>query len=137
MLRLVTPSKLELDITDADYERVKKALTYTDKTAQQALQRFKHARWFIGKFGEEAFLEEQERLKSEVHKCLLIDSTYTYSGLSGLMSKVLNEPIVNEVIYPKPEFIDWDNEPINKMYYYQEAALAKLLEAKHAGVEIG
>lgn len=136
MLRLTTPTKLELDITDSKYEKLRKVLTYTDKAAQQTYQRFKHARWYIGKFGEEAYLEELERLKSETVKCLL-DGNYTYSGLADLVSKTLQQPIVSDVVYPEPELMAWENKPVHKMYYYQEAALAKLLEAKHAGVEIG
>lgn len=143
MLTLKTPSILTLDIPDSKYDLVKKALTYTDKQAEQAWRRFKHQRWFMDKHGEEAFNDELERLKGEVTKCLLTPSStfaveeYTYSGLADMLAKLLNTTVKNQVVYPEPELTAWHNEPIHEMHYYQKAALAKLLAARHAGVEIG
>ena len=137
MITQISPTLIELDLTDSQAQVVQKALTYTDKQAEQAYRRFKHARWFLGKYGEEAFNEELARLKGEVTKCLLMDWDYTYSGLGTIVSKVLNQPITSNVVYPDPQIVAWDNVPQYQMHYYQKDALDKLLAAKHAGVEIG
>lgn len=137
-----SPTLIDLDITDSQFKLLKFELTYTDKQAEQMYRRFRHARWYAGKYGDEAFQDELQRLKDLVTKCLLMDNNLTgdcsvYSGLGQLVSKLLNQPLINKVEYPEPGMLAWDNKPAFEMHYYQKDALAKLLEAKHAGVEIG
>lgn len=136
------PSYVVLDLDVAQVKLLTRELTYTDKQAEQAYRRFKHARWYAGKYGDEAYQEELDRLKGLVTKCLLNEDfaggDYSVlSGLKDLVSKLLNKPIVNNIVYPEPGLLAWDSKPEFEMHYYQKDALAKLLEAKHAGVEIG
>lgn len=141
MIHRTTPSVTSFDLTPQQLKLVKQALTYTDKAAEQAYRRFRHASWFMGKHGEDAFYEELERLKNQVTKCLLKGQTsgeyQTWSGLEGVVAKILGEKVVNDVEYPEPDLVAWDNPPTFSLHYYQKAALEKLLDAKHGGVEIG
>jgi superfamily II DNA or RNA helicase len=142
MINQSTPSYITFEAEGVQLRLLKQALTFTDKQAEQAHRRFRYARWYIGKYGEEAFEEELERLKGLVSKCLLHGSNfdekfYTYSGLAGLVSSILNQKVVNTVKYPEPDLVAWHNKPTFELHYYQKAALEKLLEARHAGVEIG
>lgn len=141
MIVQANPTLLTLDLTPEQFKKLEKELTYTDKAAQEAWRRFKHAKWYLGKYGEEAYWTELARLKSEVNKCLLIQNDFgevgTYSGLAPMVENIIGEKVNKTFDYPEPKLIAWDNLPSYEMHYYQKNALEKLLEARHAGVEIG
>ena len=140
MITQTSPTRLDLVLTDSEIKIVKAFLTYTDKTAEQLLQRFKKNRWMLSKMGEHAYYEEVDRLKSNIKKCLLFadkKGLWTYSGLAKQLEKLLNIKVTNKVEYPEVGMLPWANKPKHEMYYYQKEALEKLLVAKHAGVEIG
>lgn len=141
MLIQNNPIEIKFDLNPQQLIKLKQELTYTDKAANEAYRRFKHAKWYMGAYGEEAYWDELARLKTLVNKCLLSeesDGTFsTYSGLAPIVEKVLGEKVKNNVSYPEPQLIAWHNLPQYEMFYYQKEALEKLLQAKHAGVEIG
>jgi superfamily II DNA or RNA helicase len=136
MIKQVSPTKIHLDLTENQIELVKKELTYINKSNEQKVKRFKKNRWFASKYGQEAFNEAIDQLEEETEICLLNDDLTVYSGLGQRLSKLLNQPIVNEVVYPDSQLLPWHNKPLYELYYYQKDSLAKLLEKKHAGVSI-
>lgn len=136
----VSPTKLKLDLTtEEQITKVKSVLTFTDKAAKQALERFKKNKWFIRAKGEEAFYNEIEKLKAQVKQCLLLeepDGLYCYSGLEDLITKTLQESCCSEVEYPEEKLLPWENSPKFELHYFQKESVELLLQAKHAGVEI-
>ena len=139
MITKISPTKLRLELTDSEIKLAKSFLTYTDKAAEQLLQRFKKNRWALQKLGEQAYYEEIDRLKSQVKKSLLFadkEGLWTYSGLAEQLSKLLSAKVINEVEYPEPGLLPWVNKPKYEMYYYQKESLEKLLKENHGGVQI-
>jgi superfamily II DNA or RNA helicase len=136
MITQLTPTKIQLDLTDPQITLVKQALTYTNKTAEGAYQRFKKNRWYAGSHGEEAFYEELDRLKGEIKQCLLFDDLTVYSGLGHTLAKLLGTTIDSKVVYPEPKALPWVKVPEYELYYYQKESVKRLLEVKHGGVEL-
>ena len=133
------PTFIELnDLSDNEVEALNKLLTYTDKTAQYAAERFKKAYWFESKFGREAFVEELARLKSLVKVSLLKSrangSFYTYSGLlpliksSGLVSPADTGPLFKA--YPKASLLALE-QSLPQLRPYQQVMVERLLKANH------
>ncbi len=138
-LKQKTPTIIDLELdNDTQIQLVKQELTYTDKAAEQLYQRFKKNKWFIGKNGEEAFFEELASLKADIQKCLLIEGKNNLQTYSGLVSRLENKfgiKVENQVKYPDPEALPWNNVPDKKLRYYQEDIVEALLAKNHAGVE--
>jgi len=139
-MRIKEPTKLIIGpvSSSAVLDQLKAGLTYTDKKVEQELIRFKRngARWY----GEEEYKLKLAEIKSRIPKCLLFEGEegyWTYSGLSQYVQSKTKYTLVNEVVYPEPKLLPWDQKPSYEMYPYQKEAMEKLLEAKHAGVEMG
>lgn len=143
-MRLVIPNDNPSIVRLYDFEdkldSVKSSLTYTDKAAVFAYNKFKKATWALNKLGPEKYGQQLSELKLAQKKCILFKddtSTYTYSGLAGYLSKKLRIPVDNQVDYPSPKALPWAKAPSFEPYEYQLASKEKLLEAKHAGVQLG
>jgi superfamily II DNA or RNA helicase len=143
MIYIDTPTKVRIpkaDVSDIQLQQLKAALTYTNKTAVFELSRLKkQARWM----SEEEFNEKQESLKAQTKVCLLFEegsSYWTYSGLANFVAGTLRQPIQNNIQnniqYPEPQLLPWDNEPPYKMYPYQQEAVGRLLTVKHGAVQL-
>lgn len=138
-LIIETPTKLRFD-GDFSFEELKPELTFTSRPATFALQRFKKNRWFAGHYGEEAYREKVEELKKAIKVCLLREDDkgyWTYSGLGTYFKERFKYPLINKVTYPEFKLIPYDHTPQYTLRPYQSQGVEKLLEAKHAGVEIG
>lgn len=135
-----TPTLLEIhNLSNSQLALIEKELTYTDKAAEQAYQRFRKNRWYLSAHGEEAYNEEVDRLKSEITKCLIVGgglTLQTYSGLQSRLEKLLKCNSTNKVEYNEPKLLPWKVKPEFDLRYYQKESLAKLLEIKHGGIEI-
>lgn len=146
-MRLVTetPVKLRiLDVTPEQHSRLKTLLTYVNKAAQYDVNRFKKGKWYIEKYGEVAYKEELERLKSLVKVCLLNSDEkglYTYTGLKDRIKNVFcldrEEWNNSEIFYPVFKDISWAHVPEKPDRYYQKESKDALISNKHAAVEIG
>lgn len=139
MLSIRTPSTVEIIGHDDQIDKLKHLLTYIDKGVTFQITKCKQNKWLKERMGEEKFQEYIDKLKEQEKVCLLNEKNglSTYSGLAEWIAGELGTTISNQVEYPKYAEIPWDKTPEFKMYPYQENALAKLLEAKHASVEIG
>lgn len=118
-------------------EQLRTGLTYTDQKQVYQLSRLKKtARWYT----EEQFEAKREELQAATKVCILFDGGdywWTYSGLSSYVAGKLRQSILSHFSHPEPKSLPWDRPPGFNMYPYQEKALEKLLEAKHAGVQMG
>jgi superfamily II DNA or RNA helicase len=141
-MKISEPTKLTLPTLKGPHlDALRESLTYVDQKAEYAYREMKKSGgWFASKYGQEAYEEKLKELKAETRICLLQEDAtgfWTYSGLRNYLSKKLDTQVQNDVKYPAPKLLAWSQVPEHKMYPYQEAALEKLLEAKHAGVEMG
>lgn len=139
-MNLRTPTKLIISksIDSLKLDQLKAALTYTDRTAVYALQRFKRngGQWY----DEEVYTEKVGELSEKTKVNLLFeeeDHYWTHSGFDNKVSRILGESSKLDYEYPKGRLLPWDVKPPFDMHPYQEEAMHKLLEAKHAGVEMG
>lgn len=142
-LRLVSPTKLCLDdVSETEQLQLKKILSYRDLKAQFQLKKFKKQHWFADKFGQDAFDERVAELKSKADVCLLNETDgqlWTLSGLSTMLSEKYQVPVSVEFEVPEAKSIPWEKNPLETRtpYEYQSKSLDKLLDARHAGVELG
>jgi superfamily II DNA or RNA helicase len=146
MARLIieTPVRLRIEgLTAEERQRLEMSLTYTDQKITFELQKHRHSSWFMEKYGQEAWQDKFNDLKSRQKKCLLFQDLsagcdWTYSGLAEKVSGLLGDiPVESLVKYRDDGALGWDHRPEYEMYPYQEGALQRLLEHRHAGVEIG
>src|ERR1017187_10077938 len=94
MLNLRTPTQMRLTGIQKGgvlEDQVRRHLTYTDMKVDWAYRKFKAGeRWFVPKFGREAFDLRLASLWEDRKKCLLFEDTegfWTYSGLQPLFKR--------------------------------------------------
>lgn len=138
----VSPNKIIFqELTDVDLAVLQANCKYHDKRVDSELLRFKRAIvWFVSKYGESVYYSRLEELKRERYKSVLFqdeDGTYwTYAGLAEKLSQIFNCSVRDMVEYPESQLIPWDKPLDFTLYPYQEEAINKLLEKKHAGVSM-
>jgi superfamily II DNA or RNA helicase len=138
-----SPTKLRILGYDSSprKELLAAQLEYKNKPVEFEIKRMKNSAAFtIARIGEEAYFETLEELKKRRIGSLLFSDEkgfWTYSGLASYLANAMNDTVRYEVQYPQTKLIPFANVPDKKMRYYQEAALEKLIEKKHAAVEIG
>jgi superfamily II DNA or RNA helicase len=129
-----------LDVPDQERKLLEMQLTFRDQKVQYELQKHKKSHWYLNKYGQEAWQERLDDLKSKVQKCLLMedqDGLWVYSGLADKVARILGCSVENKVEYPEEGLLGWDRKPDLTPYEYQTLSLERLLQARHAGVEIG
>jgi superfamily II DNA or RNA helicase len=136
------PTVLRLpDLNSGQYERAKTTLTYHDRRVEFELKKAKKSFYLQQKLGPEGYAEHIAQLQAERHKCLLRQDGdglyYTMSGLAGRVAHHLDLQVKNEVFYPDFKGTAWVKPPKHDARQYQNDATEKLLEAKHAAVEMG
>lgn len=143
MISIVTPTKCLIIGHSDRKEEIKRALTYSDKKIEFMIQNFKQGggKW-LKRTNKDAYDDRIAELEKDRMVCLLSEDEdtgelWTYSGLADFLADTLGTTVENHIEYPAPKTIPWENVPVNKMYPFQEQALEKLLESKHAGVSIG
>jgi superfamily II DNA or RNA helicase len=138
MITQVSPTKVRIEgLPEAELRR---QLTYIDKSVDFELAKAKNSRWLLQKLGEEGWKEHLAELKAKRTQTLLFEDEkgfWTYSGLGQFLSSRFHVPFKNEVKYPEWETIPWASIPEKKLRPYQQEMLDLLLEAGHAGVEVG
>jgi superfamily II DNA or RNA helicase len=140
MIKLISPTKIGIYNSENQYEELKKLLTFTDTSVQYQIKRFKHAHWFVNKYGEEAYQERLQELKDSQKVCLLEDHGDHYETYSGLLTDLahhfnqMHVPV--EFEYPSWNPIPWYNEPANPPRDYQKEAVERLLHAKHGNIAL-
>lgn len=134
------PSIVRLLSFDDPHGSVAESLSYRDKAAHFLYLRFKNSSFLRSKMGEEKYAEKLLELKNAVKKSLLFQDErgyYTYSGLTNYLHLKTRAEVVNSVNYPEQNTLPWVNKPPFEPYGYQVSSKDNLMEAKHAGVEIG
>lgn len=136
------PSVLRIvGTTEQEKTILKASLTYQDQKIMFEWRKFKHASWFINKFGYEKWQEKLDELKKSIDKCLLFEDDqglWTYTGLLGKVKRLLGDcPVINQIKYPESGTLGWNEKPSLTPHPYQDQGNVRLLEQPHSGVEIG
>lgn len=138
---IVNPSTIDIEGMDDRKEEIRDFLRYYDKSMDFQIAKFKRARWFKEKYGEEEFKERLEQLKAEREKSLLLEGRdeelSTYSGvLRMLTQRFPDQTVVQNFTRPQPQGVPWLQVP-PPLRVYQNTAAEKLLHHGHAAVEMG
>ena len=141
-LTLEAPTRLYIDdISPKTVSEIRESLTYTDKTVQFTLQKFKKNRYLFNRLGPERYQEQLDEMKSKLKVCLLEqEADGRYWVLSGFRSYLENKYGVSttvNVVYEEPNSIAWAVKPTKVPYPYQRGIIKNLDEAKHARIEAG
>ncbi len=137
-VQLKTPIHAHLGELDAfQKEKVKKFLSYTNKTAVHGISRLKRNRWLL----REDPTEWQRQMDGHVanqKKCLFKESSWTYSGLVHDIAKILKTDIniTKDFEYPEFRMIPWQTPLDFELRPEQLSSIKKLLIVKHGGVEM-
>lgn len=136
MLTITEPTKCRLSGYDAS---VAKHLEYQDKAIDFEIKLHKKNRWFVAKYGQEAFDERLAELKTKrINSLLFTDEQgyWTYSGLSTYLQDKFQDQLSINIEYPEPKTIPWSHVPVDKLRPYQVEAIEKLLAIRHGAVEL-
>ncbi len=136
-----TPSLIQIEgCTPEQIDYLKDKLSYNDRKALFAWQKFKKNKYFAQKFSDEDYKERLEQLKAAIPQKLLGTTKdgriITYSGLLGRVQKMLLETRFRDLtVFPDSELVPYDNIP-HKMRYYQADAVEAMLKHKHAALSV-
>ena len=125
------------ELAPAQIEKVKKFLSYTNKTAVHGISRLKRNRWLL-KENPAEWQKQMNEFEANKKKNLFKDNSWTYSGLIQDISRILKTEIniTKDFDYPDLKPIPW-KEPLEfDLRLEQLSSVKKLLEAKHGGVEM-
>src|SRR5690606_23512901 len=114
-------------------------LAYTDKSIDYVLNKARNNRFLKRQLGEEGFAQHIAKLQAQRNQTLLRrdkDGLWTYPGAGPRIAKQFGLTIENKVRYPECKLMPWNKIPF-PMRDYQEQAVEKLMESKHAAVSIG
>lgn len=143
MFRKVSPTKMYLP-DDLPKSQLEMLLTYRDKKIDFQIQKMKKSNYLLWKLGPEGLKEQIDALKAEQVKLLLWrdeKGMYTYPSFENKIRNFFNGRLTCdtkfEYEFPEEELIPWNvNAKPKTLRPYQQEAVQKLFEAKHAAVEM-
>lgn len=138
-LLLPTPTQLRLVGYENQRSELEERLAYVDEKIDYELRKFKSNPYFLQRYGQAAYQQRLEELKAARNKSLLFEDSsglWTYSGLAHSIADAYGDPAQVQFQYPSSKTIPWAKTLDRTPRYYQLAAVEKLLEEKHACVEI-
>ena len=137
-IQLKTPIHANLgELTPAQIEKVKKFLSYTNKTAVHGISRLKRNRWLLRDDPEE-WQKQMNELEANKKKNLFKDNCWTYSGLVDDIGRILKTDIniTKDFEYPEFKMIPWLKPLEFDLRLEQLSSIKKLLQVKHGGIEM-
>lgn len=140
---ILSPTKARIDGASAEeLDSITKQLSYTNKAAQHQVKRHYANHWLKSK-NKDAWEATLEELKKAVHNCLVFwgsdeDDLHEHFIRPGSISYLegLDFTVVSNVKYPTPKKVAWAKPLPFELHPYQEESWQKLIEAKHANVEL-
>lgn len=135
-----------LESTEAEHASLKSLLTFRDRQVEFLIARHKR-NWRFKESGPVKWQLEMDRLKEQVHRCILfthdggagigVDNFSTYAGLvDDIIQAIPGTTCENQVLYPTFNSVPWDKVPQHENRYYQDEAKKALIEARHAAVQL-
>jgi superfamily II DNA or RNA helicase len=131
---IISPSVALIHNYYNDLQELRKELTYRNLTNVYAYNKHKQKRWLKNK-DPIAFEEEEKRLKSLIYQNILFSHNGKLATYPGIIPYIkLPHTVTNKIEYPNLKTIPWKKTLPFQPYPYQEEAVQKLLEAKHAHI---
>ena len=119
-------------------EQLKKFLTYTDTGIQFLLKKHRD-NWRMKQNSPDYYIKHEKELVAQLRTCLLFrdreGNNFTYPGIIPYLKK-FNIEVINEIVYPKLNPIEWKNKPSFEPYDYQIESANNLIKAKHGSVSL-
>jgi superfamily II DNA or RNA helicase len=134
---IIHPSKALVEGSITELENLRKDLSFTNTSLQHQAKRIANNYWFRSK-NPEKWQQTLDELKKNAKRTLVFEEngqTFVYPGSIPYL-KDLNIQVENQIRYPTPKKIAWAKPLPFELYPYQEESVRKLLEAKHANVEL-
>ena len=138
-ITIENPTKCYLEtFTKEVVDDLRKSLTYSDTSAQFALQKLKKNRWLQQNKPHTYDLRKKE-LESKLKTCMLrMESNqklYFHPGSLPYLSGYSFD-IHNRISYPEPRKMPWRKALPFELYPYQKKSVERLIQAKHGCVEL-
>jgi superfamily II DNA or RNA helicase len=134
---IVSPTKAYvLDADSAAIEELRRALTYTNKSAALLVKRhYNNKNW---RHTNTASWERRlEELKLDVQRtCVYYDSAGTYIRPGSIPYLDIPHTVENFVPYPTPKGIPWHKPLPFQLHAYQTISATELIKIKHGNVEL-
>lgn len=139
MLVQPNPTQVRLYGYENRISELEKKLSYIDEKVEYELRKFRKNRYYVKKFGQEAYDAKLAALVAAKNKSLLFKDEqgyWTYSGLAPQISEEFDDKL--EVRFQRPEAkrIPWAKKPEHEARYYQTKSIENLLAIGHGGVEL-
>lgn len=138
-ITVTTPTIARIDLEDTSPKILSLDLTYRDKRAEYAYNKLKNNKYARFNWGADKYEANLADLKAQITNTLLMQDDqgyYTYTGLIDRLVKKYRATVTNSLSYPESDLIPWDHEPKYPLRPYQKEAVDKLLEHKHAAIEM-
>jgi superfamily II DNA or RNA helicase len=133
-LIVVSPTQANIDrINHQELDTLKGLLTYTNTANQHKLKRHYNNHFWRNK-NSDTWQAELDKLKASIKHTLVFDNFIRPGSIPYLSG--LDIEIENQIKYPEPKKVAWAKPLPFELHNYQEESWKKLLEAKHANVEL-
>lgn len=136
-LTIIHPSKAIVESNADELLSLRKELTYSNTAIAHDIKRHYNNMWMRRK-NPEKWQEILDYLKRMAKRTLVFEeegSIWIRPGNVPYLSSL--KPIVdNQIVYPIPKKVAWKNPLSFQLHSYQEESWQKLLDAKHANVEL-
>lgn len=134
---VVSPTKAYIDGSENELDELRRTLSYINTANQHLMKRHYNNNWFRAK-NKDAWEARLLELKASVNKNLLYSDEKGHFIRPGYLPylNIKSEDIDNRIQYPKFKKVSWAKPLTFSLYPYQEESWEKLLEAKHANVQI-
>tara|TARA_R100000951_G_scaffold116766_1_gene130574 strand:+ start:15043 stop:16572 length:1530 start_codon:yes stop_codon:yes gene_type:complete len=137
----ISPTKCYIEsFTPDEIVKLKKELTYSDTSAMFALKKLKANRWFRDNHPH-TYNQRKVELEASLKTCMLqfdvsTQKPWFHPGSLPYLAKKFDFNISSVINYPEPTKISWRKRLPFDLYEYQDLSVDKLIEAKHACVEL-
>lgn len=138
-LSVESPTKAFIeDISDAELQVLTAQLTYNNTANQHKLKRHYNNVFWRNK-NRDSWEAELEKLKKSVKHTLIFEENgrkYIRPGSIPYLIDIGNIQVVNKIQYPTPKKVPWAKPLPFELHPYQEISWQRLIEEKHAHVEL-
>ena len=136
----ITPTLAKIIADESTLEKIRKELTYTNKSIEFLLSKHKKKRWLINK-DPIRYNQELELLKSQLKSSILFEKDGNHFIRPGSISHLIDsgfviDKIETEYKIPTPKPIPWSKPLPFELYYYQKESCEKLIKETHGNVSI-
>ena len=121
-ITIETPVKMRIYAdSQSQVDSLRKMLSFKDKTIEMQIKNLKRNFYLRQRYGDEWVENQLSQLNKQLIKTVLFEDEYglwTYPGLVNRIKVTFGCQVENNVAYPQPKLIPWNEIPKYSMYYY-------------------